>query len=89
MNVGSPRNVLLTQLHRDLQQAAEWYEPAEFVANVLYGLDQELIDELAAELKAIVAHPHLFQMDDATLDILQALGCLLPQNSSTLIRIWL
>jgi hypothetical protein len=64
-----PRNVLLTQIHRDLQQAAEWYEPAEFVANVLQGMDQTRIDELAAEIKAIVAHPHLFQMDDATLGI--------------------
>ena len=64
-----PRNVLLTQIHRDLQQAAEWYGPAEFVANVLQGMDQTRIDELAAEIKAIVAHPHLFQMDDATLGI--------------------
>ena len=64
-----PRNVLLAQIHRDMQQAAAWYPPAEFVANALQGLDQTLIDELAAEIKSIVAHPHLFQMDDATIDI--------------------
>ncbi len=74
-----PRNVLLTQIHRDLQQAAAWYPPEEFVANILQGLDQALIDELAAEIKAIVAHPHLFQMDDVTIDICRALGCFLPQ----------
>ncbi len=64
-----PRNVLLTQIHRDLQQAAAWYPPAEFVASVLQGLDQHLIDEFAAEIKAIVAHPHLFLLDYATIDI--------------------
>ncbi len=64
-----PRNVLLTQIHRDLQQAAAWYPPEEWVANVLQGLDPSLIGELAAEIKAIVAHPHLFQPDDATIDI--------------------
>ena len=64
-----PRNVLLMQIHRDLQQAAAWYKPEEFVANVLQGLDQVLIDELAAEIKTIVAHPHLLQLDDATIDI--------------------
>ncbi|MDD4357726.1 MAG: hypothetical protein PHN98_10780, partial [Smithellaceae bacterium] len=61
--------VLLTQIHRDLQQAAAWYPPEDFAANVLAGLDQSMIDELAAEIKAIVAHPHLFQMDDVTIDI--------------------
>ena len=64
-----PRNVLLTQIHRDLQQAAAWYPPDEFVADVLAGLDQSLIDELAVEIKTIIAHPHLFQMDDVTIDI--------------------
>ena len=64
-----PRNVLLTQIHRDLREAAAWYPPEEFVAHVLQGLNQSLIDELAAEIKIIVAHPHLFQMDDVTIDI--------------------
>ncbi|MGP8154562.1 MAG: acyl-CoA dehydrogenase family protein [Smithella sp.] len=64
-----PRNVLLTQIHRDLQQAAAWYKPDEFVANILKGLDRILIDELAAEIKVLVTHPNLFQLDNATKDI--------------------
>ena len=64
-----PRNVLLTQIHRDLQQATVWYKPEEFVANILEGLDPMVIDEAVEEIKALVAHPHLFSMDDVTLDV--------------------
>ncbi|MDD5170987.1 MAG: acyl-CoA dehydrogenase family protein, partial [Syntrophales bacterium] len=64
-----PRNVLLTQIHRDLQQAAAWYAPGEFVKNILAGLDENLIGELAAEITELVSHPHLFQMDEKTIDI--------------------
>jgi alkylation response protein AidB-like acyl-CoA dehydrogenase len=33
-----PRNVLLTQIYRDLQRAARWYDPAGFVADTLKGV---------------------------------------------------
>jgi hypothetical protein len=64
-----PRNVLLTQIHRDLQQAAAWYRPEEFVSEILQGLDPAQVKEMAEEIKALVAHPHLFGMDDATIDV--------------------
>ena len=64
-----PRNVLLTQIHRDLQQAAGWYKPEEFVAGILHGLDQKQASAMAEEIRALVAHPHLFGMDDATIDV--------------------
>lgn len=64
-----PRNVLLTQIHRDLQQAASWYKPEEFVTEILQGLDQAQVDEMAEEIKALVAHSHLFGMDDVTIDM--------------------
>ena len=64
-----PRNVLLTQIHRDLQQAAAWYKPAEFVGAVLTGLDEPALARLAKELEELVAHPHLFEMDDRTMDV--------------------
>ena len=63
-----PRNVLLAQIHRDLQQAAKWYKPEEFVAGVLEGLDEAQVKEMAEEIKALVAHRNLFSMDEATLD---------------------
>jgi alkylation response protein AidB-like acyl-CoA dehydrogenase len=54
-----PRNVLLAQIHRELQQARNWYPPEEFVASLLAGADQEIIDALSAEVAEIVACPDL------------------------------
>jgi alkylation response protein AidB-like acyl-CoA dehydrogenase len=64
-----PRNVLLTQIHRDLQKAASWYRPADFVQNSLRGLDHKIVAALADELTALVAHPDLFHRDAKTIEI--------------------
>jgi hypothetical protein len=64
-----PRNVLLTQIHRDLQKASAWYEPAEFVRNILCGHDEAIIAELSEEITELVAYSNLFQMDEKTIDI--------------------
>ena len=64
-----PRNVLLTQIHRDLQQASAWYAPAEFVRNILSGLDETIIAELSAEITELVAYANLFQLDEKTMNI--------------------
>lgn len=61
-----PRNVLLIQVHRDCQRVARWYPPAEFVANLLGGLNQDRIDTIATEFTSLVAHPSLLTMDEAT-----------------------
>ncbi|HOX15414.1 MAG TPA: acyl-CoA dehydrogenase family protein [Smithellaceae bacterium] len=64
-----PRNVLLTQIHRDLQQASAWYAPAEFVRNILSGLDETILTELSAEITELVAYANLFQLDEKTMNI--------------------
>ncbi|MBI5589821.1 MAG: acyl-CoA dehydrogenase family protein [Deltaproteobacteria bacterium] len=64
-----PRNVLLTQVHRDFQQVTGWYSPSEFVKNILDGLDETRIKELSEEITDLLAHPHLFQMDEKTIEI--------------------
>lgn len=64
-----PRNVLLTQIHRDLQKNSNWYSPAEFVTNILTGADRELSNSLCKEITELVSHPNLFQMDEKTLEI--------------------
>jgi alkylation response protein AidB-like acyl-CoA dehydrogenase len=64
-----PRNVLLTQIHRDLQRVADWYGPAEFVRNLLSGLDEALIRDLSGEATELLAHPDLFHMDEKTLEV--------------------
>jgi alkylation response protein AidB-like acyl-CoA dehydrogenase len=64
-----PRNVLLTQMHRDFQRAKEWYRPAEFVANTLAGYDPVLVKDLSGEMEDIIAHPSLFASDKKTLEV--------------------
>jgi alkylation response protein AidB-like acyl-CoA dehydrogenase len=64
-----PRNVLLTQIHRDLQVAAAWYAPAEFVRNILKGHDEAVVAGLASEMTELSAYPNLFQMDEKTMDV--------------------
>ncbi|HOD27648.1 MAG TPA: acyl-CoA dehydrogenase family protein [Syntrophales bacterium] len=64
-----PRNVLLTQIFRDLQRVKDRYAPAAFVRDLLAGLEEAVVAPLAAEAGALLAHPHLFGMDTATLDV--------------------
>lgn len=64
-----PRNVLLTQMHRDFQRAAKWYPPAEFVGNVLKGADPALIRKMTDEITELLAHPHLFAPDEKTIEV--------------------
>lgn len=64
-----PRNVLLTQMHRDFQRVAEWYPADEFVATVLRGADPSLVREFSHEIKELLSIPHLFEMNERTLDI--------------------
>jgi alkylation response protein AidB-like acyl-CoA dehydrogenase len=64
-----PRNVLLTQMHRDFQRASEWYDSKLFVANILRGSEQKVIDELSQEMAELLSHPNLFIMDEATMQV--------------------
>jgi len=44
------QNVLLTQIHRDLQKVSDWYTPADFVRNILAGYDETAVAALSAEI---------------------------------------
>jgi alkylation response protein AidB-like acyl-CoA dehydrogenase len=59
-----PRNVLLTQIHRDLQKASAWYSPAAFVNNILAGADADLVQAFEKELVQILSYPNLYEMND-------------------------
>jgi alkylation response protein AidB-like acyl-CoA dehydrogenase len=65
-----PRNVLLTQIYRDLGRAAEWYDPSEFVRDVLEGVADVRVEPLASQLpallrKPVIADPHEDAMEAA------------------------
>jgi alkylation response protein AidB-like acyl-CoA dehydrogenase len=64
-----PRNVLLTQIHRDFSRVKNWYAPDEFVRDLLKGADQEKTDSLATEFSRIMSHENLLRNDETTLAI--------------------
>lgn len=64
-----PRNVLLTQMHRDFQRASAWYPPARVVASMLAGAKPAVREHLEKEAEVLVAHPNLFSPDPETLDV--------------------
>ncbi|HPJ34801.1 MAG TPA: acyl-CoA dehydrogenase family protein [Spirochaetota bacterium] len=64
-----PRNVLLTQMHRDLQKASSWYPLTEFISDILKGADAEKIKKFSAELESILSHKNLFTPDEETVKI--------------------
>ena len=58
-----PRNVLLTQIHRDLTRAASWYAPEEFVRNILAGSNPAAVDGLAGRMRELAACDLVFSGD--------------------------
>ncbi len=64
-----PRNVLLTQIHRDFQRVKEWYAPDDFVRDLLVGMDPDIVEPLAAEFQRIMSHETLLKNDKQTLAI--------------------
>ena len=60
-----PRNVLLSQIHRDLQKAGDWYKPSDFVENLLEGAPKTEVSELAEEAEELVAFKSLAEISDA------------------------
>ena len=64
-----PRNVLLAQIHRDFQRVAEWYSAADFIRDLLDGVDQKTINLLSTEFSRIISHDTLLRNDKETLEI--------------------
>jgi alkylation response protein AidB-like acyl-CoA dehydrogenase len=54
-----PRNVLLSQIHRDLQQVKSWYKPSEFVRSLLAGADHSRVADFEKEIEKLVEHRDL------------------------------
>lgn len=64
-----PRNMLLAQIHRDMQKASEWYSPSEFVEDILQGSDSEVVSRFSVDITELVSHPSLFMPDEKTMEI--------------------
>lgn len=63
-----PRNLLLTQIYRDIQRVVDWYPPAEFVANILEGAPQEQIDYFSEQLVSLLQKPVLDEVNEESID---------------------
>ena len=64
-----PRNVLLAQIHRDLQRVAEWYPPGKFACSILSGGKKALVEQMSSEISDLVAYPSLLDMTLETLAV--------------------
>ncbi len=61
-----PRNVLLNQIHRDLQQVKSVYKPKVFVRSLLAGAESSLIAGFEDEIENLLAHPDLTDDTEVT-----------------------
>ncbi|MFX1393923.1 MAG: acyl-CoA dehydrogenase family protein [Promethearchaeota archaeon] len=64
-----PRNVLLTQIHRDFQKVKAWYPADDFILDLLEGLDPDKLASYASEFLRIMSHNNLLRNDEKTLAI--------------------
>jgi alkylation response protein AidB-like acyl-CoA dehydrogenase len=64
-----PRNVLLTQIFRDIQRASSWYSPAELVQSILKGANPKVVGPLVEDAQRFTAYPDLFTLNEKTIDI--------------------
>lgn len=64
-----PRNVLLTQIHRDFQRVRDWYPADDFARDLLAGAESDVVEPYAAEFLRIMSHDSLLKNDAETLAI--------------------
>ncbi|MFX1328907.1 MAG: acyl-CoA dehydrogenase family protein [Promethearchaeota archaeon] len=64
-----PRNVLLTQIHRDISRVKDWYSAYDFCKDLLKGGNDDLIENYASEFSRIISHDSLLRNDEETLKI--------------------
>ncbi|KOP82782.1 hypothetical protein LIS82_15565 [Cytobacillus solani] len=63
-----PRNLLLTQIFRDIQRVSDWYSPAEFVASILDGTSEEKKYKFSLQLEDLLQRPVLGEVNDVSID---------------------
>ena len=66
-----PRNVLLTQIHRDFSRVKDWYPADDFCRDLLEGANSDIIEEYSSEFNRIMSHDSLLRNDEKTLAICQ------------------
>jgi alkylation response protein AidB-like acyl-CoA dehydrogenase len=67
-----PRNLLLTQIHRDFQRVASWYSAEEFVKDILNNTKDDTVKEYEIKFADIIKHESLMKNDEITLRVCNA-----------------
>lgn len=62
-----PRNLLLTQIYRDIQRVAGWYPPGDFVEDVLQGATKETIEDYTEKLTDLLQKPVCGDVSDESI----------------------
>ncbi|HEY2422170.1 MAG TPA: acyl-CoA dehydrogenase family protein [Neobacillus sp.] len=63
-----PRNLLLTQIYRDIQRVAEWYSPSEFVNSVLDGASHDTINHFSNQLEDLLQRPVIGEVNEGSME---------------------
>lgn len=63
-----PRNLILTQIYRDISRVVDWYPPAQFVSSILSGATQKEIDHFTERLTALLQKPVLGEVSMESMD---------------------
>jgi hypothetical protein len=63
-----PRNLLLTQIYRDISRVSDWYPPSDFVRHVLNGASQETIQTFAEQLEDLLQRPVLGEVSEGSME---------------------
>lgn len=63
-----PRNLLLTQIYRDIQRVSGWYSPEAFVASVLDGASQVEIKKFNEQLEDLLQRTVIGEVSEASID---------------------
>ena len=63
-----PKNVLLTQLHRDLKQAQDWYPADEFIGFLLKGSNAFLVKQISRDMIELITTADFNHVNDESID---------------------
>jgi alkylation response protein AidB-like acyl-CoA dehydrogenase len=63
-----PRNLLLTQIYRDISRVMDWYSPSEFVRSVLEGAKEETILKFSLQLEKLLKSPVLGEVSEESIE---------------------
>lgn len=49
-----PKNVLLSQIHRDILRVSKWYNPKQFIRDLLQGVDEKTVQVFEKEIESLL-----------------------------------